>query len=211
MGDNIAYQKPEILIVLGANQKVLIERLQKALEVAKKFPDIPLVLSGGGRTVQLESAFMYNFLVTKGIRHDRLIREEFSLDTVGNAVFSKFLIREAKLANRKNILVITSSFHGPRSLYIFKEVFGPNYAIAVAVQPTRVSPPTLETRAISELNGEIYLKNTIFNMPFEITAWSTKNYKLTGDECGILAQMFIYEPFYMSRWDIARRFSPDCE
>ena len=57
-----------------------------------------------------------------GLKNPMLIKDK-SMDTLGNALFSKFeLIQERRLSQIKKVLVYTSNFHTPRA-YIILSVF----------------------------------------------------------------------------------------
>ena len=69
---------------------------------------------------------MKDYAVSLGTDGKKIMKEEKSKDTVGNAYFSKQLIR--KLGFR-NIIVVTTEIHAHRAKIIFKMVFGPAYKI----------------------------------------------------------------------------------
>jgi uncharacterized SAM-binding protein YcdF (DUF218 family) len=62
-----------------------------------------------------------------------LVLEEKSLDTVSNAVRAKLILLESGC---RRPIVVTSSYHIPRTAYIFSHILGP------AFEPTYVSAPT---------------------------------------------------------------------
>lgn len=96
MGDQTVVNHPDIMIVLGGPKDILVQRLKAALIYARKFKSMPIILSGGGRTAQSEADYMFRFMVKHRIGKSRLFKEELSLDTVGNVVFSNLLMKQKK-------------------------------------------------------------------------------------------------------------------
>ena len=68
-----------------------------------------------------ECTIMANYLLEHGIPNDKIYKESWSLDTIGNAygIFTHHAIPR----NLRKFLIITSDFHMPRSKAIFKHVF----------------------------------------------------------------------------------------
>ena len=80
----------------------------------------PPALDKNGYTVD-ESTIMANYLIKAGIPPEKIIKETWSLDTIGNAYAA--LVHHAIPRNMRKLLVITSNFHMPRSKAIFQKVF----------------------------------------------------------------------------------------
>ena len=105
-------------------------RIRKALKLLKKNKIQKLILSGKcsyGVSKKTEAKLFQDFLIKRGINNNKLLLEENSRDTIGNAVYSKKIVIKHKLP--KNIVVITSNYHLSRALMIFKHVFGNEYNI----------------------------------------------------------------------------------
>lgn len=108
-------------------------RVKKAYKLLKRDKIQKLILSGGftsSKFPKISEAKLYEiFLTSKGIPKKNLIMEENSLDTLGNAIFSKKLILKNNLTKdgRKEIALITSSFHMKRSLFVFQYIFGDSF------------------------------------------------------------------------------------
>jgi len=68
-----------------------------------------------------ESAASARYLVEHGIAPSRVLLESWSLDTIGNAAFSRLMHAEPRAW--RELLVITSSIHLPRTRAIFDWVF----------------------------------------------------------------------------------------
>ena len=81
------------------------------------------------------AAAMAEYAATRGrVPRDALVMDEYSRDTVGDAVFTKRHIVSQR--DWKNILVVTHGYHRVRALEIFRHVYGPNYALEVlGVEP----------------------------------------------------------------------------
>ncbi|MBI5066023.1 YdcF family protein [Candidatus Woesearchaeota archaeon] len=88
------------------------------------------LLMSGGFTVDTlkksEGGEMKKFAVELGVKPNNIFIEEESLDTIGNAIFSKPIIKKK---NFKNLLLVTSDYHLERSLFIFHYVFGSGFSI----------------------------------------------------------------------------------
>jgi hypothetical protein len=61
------------------------------------------------------------YLIERGFPRERILAEWVSRDTIGNAFFSRVLHAEPR--EWKNLLVITSAFHMPRTREVFDFVF----------------------------------------------------------------------------------------
>jgi len=68
-----------------------------------------------------ESHEQAKFLINAGISSDRVLTEISSYDTIGNAYFARILFAEP--LKLKNLLIITSEFHMPRTRAIFDWIF----------------------------------------------------------------------------------------
>jgi len=127
----------DVILVLGGgiddNAKPyewVERRLDKAIEVFKGEP-IMLCTRGTVHKPQKtdkdgfvidEAVPMGEYLHEKGIPREKILLENISLDTVGNAYFAR-TVHIDPMKWRK-LVVITSKFHMPRSEEIFKWIFG---------------------------------------------------------------------------------------
>ncbi|PWU11887.1 MAG: hypothetical protein C5B47_00210 [Verrucomicrobia bacterium] len=206
LGDKEAYEKPDLIIILGAGgAQTLEERTQSALPLIKRFPEAKVLVSGGGRGIRLESEEMRRMLVEKGVDGARVIEESDSLDTLGNAVFSKLVMSQQKIAAR-TILLVTSDFHAPRALLIFKSILGGNARIAAVLAPHPASDS--EQRIDKELkNGAESLREMLSyqKIPGAITA------RRIEDPSSALYQMVIHHDLYKNRWDLIRKYETGAE
>jgi uncharacterized SAM-binding protein YcdF (DUF218 family) len=99
------------------------DRFVEAAALARRFPDARILISGGTGTVLLEGEgdadTAVRFLAAFGIPRERLIIENKSRNTAENAEFSKAI---ANPQPGENWLLVTSAFHMPRSVGLFRKV-----------------------------------------------------------------------------------------
>jgi uncharacterized SAM-binding protein YcdF (DUF218 family) len=100
------------------------DRVIAAAELARRYPNAKIVYSGGsGNLVSDDSAREADYAVAVfeglGIARDRLVLERRSRNTLENAEFSKQL---AAPKSGERWLLVTSAFHMPRSVGLFRKV-----------------------------------------------------------------------------------------
>lgn len=110
----------EAVIVLGAGVNgtepslSLQTRLDAALEYLERYPDLPVVLTGGlgyGEEIT-EAQCMYDYLTAHGIDGGRLILEEQATNTAENFAFSRPLLEAEGIdVETAWIAVVTNDFH----------------------------------------------------------------------------------------------------
>ena len=107
----------------GTISDIQKERLEMLLKIDQEFDVYKYILSGGmpnqlaGIT---EAEGMYNYLIEKGMDPNRLIKEEESYSTVGNA---KYSIPIANKLNADVVMVCSSSYHFKNPGYKLMESF----------------------------------------------------------------------------------------
>jgi len=69
-----------------------------------------------------ESVVSVNYLIKNGINPQKILYETCSYDTIGNAYFSRVIHVEPR--GFRKLLIITSSFHMPRTKSVFEWVYG---------------------------------------------------------------------------------------
>ncbi|HEX8047271.1 YdcF family protein [Rhizobium sp. ICMP 5592] len=98
------------------------DRLVEALRLAQKYPQARIVVSGGdgsiGGDYEGDAVISERFFTALGIGKDRLVEDKTSRTTFENAVNTKELLTQNGLSN---CLLITSGFHMPRSMGIFRK------------------------------------------------------------------------------------------
>jgi uncharacterized SAM-binding protein YcdF (DUF218 family) len=99
------------------------DRFVEAVLLARRFPQAKILVSGGVGTVLAESEgdadTAVRFLSAFGIPRERLIFEDRSRNTAENAAFSKQMVNPKP---EENWLLVTSAFHMPRSVGLFRKV-----------------------------------------------------------------------------------------
>jgi uncharacterized SAM-binding protein YcdF (DUF218 family) len=96
------------------------ERITATAELARRYPDARIVMTGGSGALIFdegaEAIFAVRQLEALGVAHDRITAEEQSRNTIENAVFSR-LIANPKPGERW--LLVTSAYHVPRAMGVF--------------------------------------------------------------------------------------------
>lgn len=99
------------------------DRFVEALRLARLYPDAKIVISGGVGTILLNGEGDADTAVRLfrdfGFPRERLVIEDKSRDTFENARFSKELVNPRP---GETWLLITSAFHMPRSMGLFRKV-----------------------------------------------------------------------------------------
>ena len=96
------------------------ERLVAMADLARRYPDLPVVFTGGSaglrQTGPAEADIVERHLATLGLAPGRVLFERRSRNTVENAALTREL-----LGNRTGrYLLVTSAFHMPRSVGLFR-------------------------------------------------------------------------------------------
>ncbi len=97
------------------------ERLTEAVALARAYPDLPIVFTGGcvdtGEGCVAESALAQRFFTQMGLAPDRLRYESASRTTFENALFTAQLPGVDKT---RPWLLLTSAWHMPRAMAAFR-------------------------------------------------------------------------------------------
>jgi uncharacterized SAM-binding protein YcdF (DUF218 family) len=97
------------------------ERITATVELSRRYPNARIIYSGGSAALMFdqipEAPFGINEFEALGIAPDRITAEEQSRNTVENAVFSR-LIANPKPGERW--LLVTSAYHMPRAMAVFR-------------------------------------------------------------------------------------------
>jgi uncharacterized SAM-binding protein YcdF (DUF218 family) len=98
------------------------DRFVEAVRLARLYPKVPVVVSGGEASLigetEGDAAISKRFFDAFGVAADRLILEDRSMNTYQNAAYTKAVL--PKDATGKWLLV-TSAFHMPRSAAAFRK------------------------------------------------------------------------------------------
>jgi uncharacterized SAM-binding protein YcdF (DUF218 family) len=113
---------PEVSMAHGAvalNEAA--ERITAAAELARRYPDVRIIFSGGTSSLVFdapaEAPVAVKELQALGVAHERITAEEQSRNTIENAVFSR-LLADPKPGERW--LLVTSAYHMPRAIAAFR-------------------------------------------------------------------------------------------
>jgi uncharacterized SAM-binding protein YcdF (DUF218 family) len=97
------------------------ERITATVELARRYPNARIIFSGGSAALMFdqlpEAPFAVKEFEALGVARDRITVEEQSRNTVENAVFSR-LIANPKPGERW--LLVTSAYHMPRAMAVFR-------------------------------------------------------------------------------------------
>jgi uncharacterized SAM-binding protein YcdF (DUF218 family) len=108
------------------------ERMTVVAELARRYPNARIVFSGGSGALIFrdgtEAEFALRLFETFGIARDRIVAEDEARNTIENAVFSKAL---AKPTPGATWLLVTSAYHMPRAVGVFRQAGFPVEAFPV--------------------------------------------------------------------------------
>ncbi|EPZ00038.1 autotransporter domain-containing protein [Mannheimia haemolytica] len=116
---------PDTIVVFGQSpnpdgtpSKGLLQRLEKTKEMAAKFPNAKIILSGGPvRYIYAEADVMKKWLIENGVDESRLLLDDVARDTPGNAVG---IIDFMKEYGGRKVLGIGTILHLPRAMSVLK-------------------------------------------------------------------------------------------
>lgn len=118
--------KPNCIVVLGCQlwgenpSPMLQKRLDKAYDLLIKYPDVPVVVTGGQGDDEVisEGEGMKRYLVRRGISEERIIVEDKSTSTYEN-IKNAFEMTD-KMGLSRDITIATSEYHMYRASLIAK-------------------------------------------------------------------------------------------
>lgn len=136
-------------------------RVEKAVHVYNDGASKNILMSGAYSNkinftpMKTEAQAMKDYAVSLGVPEGNIFCEEFSMETVGNAFFSKEIVKEK---GWQTCLVITSDFHAERTAYIFQKTFGEAFEV---ISTSHVSQEELEVRKQKEQEALAWLKQKL--------------------------------------------------
>jgi uncharacterized SAM-binding protein YcdF (DUF218 family) len=111
------------------------ERITAAVELARRYPKVRIVFSGGNGNLMAnrlkEADFAIRLLENLGVPKDRIVAERQARNTTENARFTKRLVAPAP---GQRWLLVTSAMHMPRAVGAFREAGFPVEAYPVDYQ-----------------------------------------------------------------------------
>lgn len=150
---------PELIIILGARlygstpSPSLEERLDTGYDYLMTHENAIVVVSGGigkGEDIS-EAAAMKDYLVEKGIKEDRIIVEDNSVNTFQNIIYSKKMIEENLPdfdLDTETIGIVTNDYH------VFRGVMmGKRFGLNAEGIPAKTPPTTLIKGYVREYFG----------------------------------------------------------
>jgi uncharacterized SAM-binding protein YcdF (DUF218 family) len=113
---------PDVSVARGAvalNEAA--ERITTTVELARRYSNARIIFSGGTNALiadePVEAAIAVREFEALGVAHERITAEEQSRNTIENAVFSR-LLADPKPGQRW--LLVTSAYHMPRAMAVFR-------------------------------------------------------------------------------------------
>ena len=119
------------------------ERMTAVARLARDYPDARIVFTGGAGTLfgeAREAHYVADLFESFGIPRDRLILEDKARNTIENAAYTRDLV-QPKPSERW--LLVTSAYHMPRSVGIFRQ----------AGFPVEAHPVDYRTRGSGDLTS----------------------------------------------------------
>ena len=116
----------------GSAHPVTEMRARSAAQLLREQP-VKLICSGSrppdddGVHGSTEAEVMAEIVRSEGIDASRILIEDQSFDSFGNAIFTAR--RYLSEYEEGTLYVVTSDFHMPRALYIFSQVLGPDWNV----------------------------------------------------------------------------------
>ena len=110
---NIDISKVEYILLLGGDFEA---RAYEVLKLSLKLKDAKIITSGyAGKKLISDALYAKNELISLGINENRIIMQDKPKDTIEEAISIK------KLINDKPFILVTSAYHMPRAIKIFKK------------------------------------------------------------------------------------------
>ena len=118
-----------VVVVLGyrvnskEDLKELYGRVDVGIEVFKRENADFIIFSGGITSGHKSEASIMAKYAKNKVPNDKIILEEKSLDTIGNAFFTRKILEKLGV-KPDEIYIVSSCYHMVRAEYIFKKVYG---------------------------------------------------------------------------------------
>lgn len=118
----------------GALPEIARQHIRTGVDLYSVAP-CPIIMSGAYGLFEqqptcTEASAMRKYAIELGISDERIIVEEESRDTIGNAWFTK--TRIVAPSNWRRLVLVTSDYHMARAFWIFSKVYGPRYSLRSA-------------------------------------------------------------------------------
>lgn len=147
----------------GSMRAELICRLEAALASAEKYPEALIVCSGGGTAKNnksvTEAGQMAQWLIDKGIAKDRIVVEDKSMSTTGNARNTCSILAES-YPQITHLAIVTTDYHLPRACLLFHAQATLN-AAETGTQPLCVAANAAFSTGIAPESFDLQLDNLL--------------------------------------------------
>ncbi len=164
-----------------------VARTKAGVALAQAYPEMKFILSGGrapndrggdSEDFGTEAGYMKSVFEGAGVSSHRLLMEDQSACTIGNAVLSSALYLWDSAPGCLHI--VTSGFHIPRATLLFRNVLHPNWDIRSSAAEAVEGD---EIRAANEAGG---------------IAWTHRFFEgiVPGDKTAIIAKLVETRPYY---------------
>jgi len=170
--------KFDAIIILGGGinkdgtlLEITVSRLEKGIELFRKNTSAYVIVSGAYGFMldyipqKTEARIMKEYLEKEGLPKEKIILEEESKDTLGNAYFTKLNVLEPKKWYK--VIIVTSDFHLERTKYIFKKVFGNKYKIEFITSSSDLTKQVIKRLETRERKVLKILKKWLKNVKIE--------------------------------------------
>ena len=146
-GAETAGPAPAAILVLGSGSPncavspTLKSRLDAGLALARQWPAVPIVVTGGrdfGGLECTEAGLMADYLVSQGLSGPRILREDRSTSTEENMRFSRRVLAQHGIGADAPLVMVTSDFHLLRAERIARKAGFGNVSGVAAPTPLYV-------------------------------------------------------------------------
>lgn len=161
----------EALVALGQGLTPQEELTEKAIQrmdtaISAWEEDVaPNMVVSGGHSFMLdtppslpEAAVMRRYALDRGVPERAIHIEDKSLDTIGNALFTKTQVVAPN--DWEHLMIVTSRSHLPRTLKIFRHVFGDDFEVNGVPAPEHVTPREIAYELIGATVAREVLRGT---------------------------------------------------
>lgn len=218
VGSETAHEKPDFIFILGcANSSEELQRVTAAQAYLQEIgtENKWLILSGGGRSPATTEAKRMKAKLSKDLVSrlgNRLVLEEDSLDTVGNAIFGwltlvkTFAMSDETLRrlSKSKMTVVTSDYHALRTFDLFARVFS-LAEICVHIARGDMKIDQRVKLAVSQLDSESRANRETFCLEGAATGAaeniSDKHVR------SMFFQLIKHHDQYRWRYDLVRKYS----
>ena len=202
IGDPEAFKSPELLVVLGCKEEEIETRGQAARQKYLNSDPKPLiVISGGGFGLEKTEAELMKVHLGD-VPEDSVILEKHSMDTIGNAIFTRLMLaKKLGKITHERVCIVTSADHAVRALSVFKSVFPMESQVCVLLAP---SNPSGISKLEESLMKEHTTSNSVFSIPHYLTGTAQRIKQ--GDVVTIFWRMLQTHDLYKGRFDLLRDF-----